>query len=130
MIDIEALKKNAKLKEVADAMTKQFGIEIAGSAGASTELKTAGSTLVGTLKTGVDTAAPGLVDGLKTTITTPIIEAFDAATAAVDRLIAALEKLKAQGTKPPATGAPPVAPGGGTPQLAPLRYAARARGYA
>ena len=130
LIDIEALKKNAKLKEVADAMTKQFGIEIAGSAGASTELKTAGSTLIGTLKTGVDTAAPGLVDGLKTTITTPIIEAFDAATAAVDRLIAAMERLKAQSTKPPATGGTGGGPGGGAPQLAPLRYAARARGYA
>jgi len=130
LIDIEALKKNAKLKEVADAMTKQFGAEIAGSASASTELKTAGSTLIGTLKTGVDTAAPGLVDGLKTTITTPIIEAFDAATAAVDRLIAAMERLKAQSTKPPATGGTGGGPGGGAPQLAPLRYAARARGYA
>ena len=31
LIDIEALKKNAKLKEVADALTRQFGNEISGA---------------------------------------------------------------------------------------------------
>ena len=46
------------------------------------------------------------MDGLKTTITTPIIQAFDAATTAVNTLIAALERLKAMGPKPPTgTGA-------------------------
>ena len=84
-----------------------------------------------TLKTGVDTAAPGLVDGLKTTITTPIVEAFDAATAAVDRLIAAMERLKAMGAKPPTgTGA-----GGGASEgtsgrmFGGIPAYARARGY-
>lgn len=131
LIDIKALQENAKLKQMAETMTKKFADELGGAMTSSSELQTAGTNAIATLKTGIDRVSPGLVDGLKTTITTPIIQAFDAATTAVNALIAALERLKAMGAKPPTgTGA-----GGGASEGTSARMFggipayARARGY-
>ena len=131
LIDIKALQENAKLKQMATTMTKKFADELGGAMTSSSELQTAGTNAIATLKTGIDRVSPGLVDGLKTTITTPIIQAFDAATTAVNTLIAALERLKAMGAKPPTgTGA-----GGGASEGTSARMFggipayARARGY-
>lgn len=131
LIDIKALQENAKLKQMAETMTKKFADELGGAMTSSSELQTAGTNAIATLKTGIDRVSPGLVDGLKTTITTPIIQAFDAATTAVNTLIAALERLKAMGAKPPTgTGA-----GGGASEGTSARMFggipayARARGY-
>ena len=131
LIDIKALQENAKLKQMAETMTKKFADELGGAMTSSSELQTAGTNAIATLKTGIDRVSPGLVDGLKTTITTPIIQAFDAATTAVNALIAALERLKAMGAKPPTgTGA-----GGGASEgtsgrmFGGIPAYARARGY-
>ncbi len=131
LIDLKALQENAKLKQMAETMTKKFADELGGAMTSSSELQTAGTNAIATLKTGIDRVSPGLVDGLKTTITTPIIQAFDAATTAVNALIAALERLKAMGAKPPTgTGA-----GGGASEGTSARMFggipayARARGY-
>ena len=131
LIDIKALQENAKLKQMAETMTKKFADELGGAMTSSSELQTAGTNAIATLKAGIDRVSPGLVDGLKTTITTPIIQAFDAATTAVNALIAALERLKAMGAKPPTgTGA-----GGGASEGTSARMFggipayARARGY-
>ena len=131
LIDIKALQENAKLKQMAETMTKKFADELGGAMTSSSELQTAGTNAITTLKAGIDRVSPGLVDGLKTTITTPIIQAFDAATTAVNTLIAALERLKAMGAKPP-TGA---GAGGGAPEgtsgrmFGGIPAYARARGY-
>ena len=131
LIDIKALQENVKLKQMATTMTKKFADELGGAMTSSSELQTAGTNAITTLKAGIDRVSPGLVDGLETTITTPIIQAFDAATTAVNTLIAALERLKAMGAKPP-TGA---GAGGGAPEgtsgrmFGGIPAYARARGY-
>lgn len=131
LIDIKALQENAKLKQMAETMTRKFADELGGAMTSSSELQAAGTNAVSTLKAGIDRVSPGLVDGLKTTITTPIVQAFDAATTAVNTLIAALERLKAMGAKPPTgTGA-----GGGASEgtsgrmFGGIPAYARARGY-
>lgn len=79
--------------------------------GKGADFENIGKTLLNKVSDGVTAVADSLINNLTTNVTDPMISAFDAATAAVDRLIAAITKLRDMNAAPPA---PAGGGGGGT----------------
>lgn len=75
--------------------------------GKGADFENIGKTLLNKISDGVTAVADSLINNLTTNVTDPMISAFDAATAAADRLIAAITKLRDM------NAAPPAAAGGG-----------------
>lgn len=154
LIDMPALIDAARMNQAAKAMTDKFVEAVAGQAGvpkrvvssmlgygekgdtpdavtgAGTKL---GSDLVTALDTAIAAIAPGAVGNIQANLTTPIIKAFDDATAAVERLIDAIKRLAALNAKPAAGGGGGGGSGGATQSgrvSTGLLSAVRARGLA
>lgn len=151
LIDMPALIDAARMNQAAQAMTDKFVSAVAaqagvpkrvvnsmlgyGDSGATPDAVTGaaaklGTDLVTSLDTSIAAIAPGAVSNIQTNLTTPIIRAFDDATAAVERLIDAIKRLAAMNAKPPSGGGGGGGGGGGAPQRAPMLAAVRARGLA
>lgn len=125
LIDMPALIDAARMNQAAKAMTDKFVEAVAGQAGVPKKIVNSmlgygdkgdtpdavtgagtklGSDLVTSLDNAIAAIAPGAVSNIQSNLTTPIIRAFDDATAAVERLIDAIKRLAALNAKPPAGG--------------------------